>query len=98
MEVQFGQSWRLSYKVGVFTKMSTEVFTKHQLFIVSHKSLSWTFHANIQKDLCPNPQKVFKCDSEDQTSAIILLSLGAMGIGANAFLMAVLLSRAPLRR
>ena len=43
-------------------------------------------------------QTSFQCDPEDQTSGIILLSLGAMGIGANAALMGVLLSRAHLRR
>ena len=43
-------------------------------------------------------QNAFQCDPEDQTSGIILLSLGAMGVGANAALMGVLLSRAHLRR
>ena len=38
------------------------------------------------------------CTPEDQTAAAILISLGAMGIGANLALMAVILLRRPLRR
>jgi hypothetical protein len=40
----------------------------------------------------------FVCHEDDQTSATILISLGAMGIGANVALMAVILLRKPLRR
>ena len=40
----------------------------------------------------------FICHPTDQTAATILISLGAMGIGANLALMAVILLRRPLRR
>ena len=40
----------------------------------------------------------FECDPTDQTAAVILITLGAMGIGANMALMAVILLRKPLRR
>ena len=40
----------------------------------------------------------FICHATDQTAATILISLGAMGIGANLALMAVILLRRPLRR
>ena len=40
----------------------------------------------------------FICHQEDQTAATILISLGALGIGANLALMAVILLRRPLRR
>ena len=41
---------------------------------------------------------VFECDETDKTAAIILMSLGALGIGANIALMAVILVQKPLRR
>ena len=40
----------------------------------------------------------FICHPTDQTAATILISLGALGIGANLALMAVILLRRPLRR
>ena len=40
----------------------------------------------------------FICHPADQTAATILISLGALGIGANLALMAVILLRRPLRR
>jgi len=40
----------------------------------------------------------FICHPTDQTAATILISLGALGIGANVALMAVILLRRPLRR
>ena len=40
----------------------------------------------------------FICHPSDQTAATILISLGALGIGANLALMAVILLRRPLRR
>ena len=40
----------------------------------------------------------FICDEDDQSAATVLLSLGAMGIGANFALMAVILIQKPLRR
>lgn len=40
----------------------------------------------------------FICDEDDQSAATILLSLGAMGIGANVALMTVILLQKPLRR
>uniref|UniRef100_A0A0K2TYD1 G-protein coupled receptors family 1 profile domain-containing protein n=1 Tax=Lepeophtheirus salmonis TaxID=72036 RepID=A0A0K2TYD1_LEPSM len=40
----------------------------------------------------------FQCSEEDRSSASILISLGALGIGANAALMAVILLCKPLRR
>ena len=40
----------------------------------------------------------FSCDEDDQSAAHILLSLGAMGIGANVALMTVILLQKPLRR
>ena len=43
-------------------------------------------------------QPTFNCDEDDQSAAHILLSLGAMGIGANVALMTVILLQKPLRR
>ena len=40
----------------------------------------------------------FDCSEADVSSAIILISLGALGIGANLALMSVILLRKPLRR
>lgn len=40
----------------------------------------------------------FDCNSEDQTAAVILLTLGSLGIGANVTLMLVILLKKPLRR
>ena len=40
----------------------------------------------------------FVCVEDDQTAATILISLGAMGIGANVALMAVILLQKSLRR
>ncbi len=40
----------------------------------------------------------FDCSEADVSSAVILMSLGALGIGANVALMAVILLRKPLRR
>ena len=42
--------------------------------------------------------RTFICDEDDQSAATILLSLGAMGIGANVALMLVILLQKPLRR
>jgi hypothetical protein len=43
-------------------------------------------------------QFTFNCDEDDKAAAHILLSLGAMGIGANVALMSVILIQKPLRR
>lgn len=40
----------------------------------------------------------FVCDPADQTAAIILITLGSLGIGANLALMVVILAKTPLRR
>ena len=40
----------------------------------------------------------FICQPSDQMGATILLSLGGLGIGANAALMLVILLRRPLRK
>jgi hypothetical protein len=42
-------------------------------------------------------QPTFICDEDDQSAGTILLSLGAMGIGANVALMTVILLQKPLR-
>ena len=46
----------------------------------------------------PDIQPTFICNEDDQSAATILLSLGAMGIGANVALMTVILLQKPLRR
>ena len=43
-------------------------------------------------------QPTFICDEDDDSAATILLTLGAMGIGANVALMTVILLQKPLRR
>lgn len=40
----------------------------------------------------------FDCSESDQAAALILISLGGLGVGANVALMAVILIRKPLRR
>jgi len=51
----------------------------------------------LENDTRPaGPQ--FICHPTDQTAATILITLGALGIGANVALMAVILLRRPLRR
>ena len=43
-------------------------------------------------------QPTFICAEDDDSAATILLTLGAMGIGANVALMTVILLQKPLRR
>ena len=43
-------------------------------------------------------QPTFIWDEDDDSAATILLTLGAMGIGANVALMTVILLQKPLRR
>lgn len=45
-----------------------------------------------------NPARHFICDPEEKTAAAILISLGALGIGANVALMGVIFCSKPLRR
>ncbi|TRY76480.1 hypothetical protein TCAL_17002 [Tigriopus californicus] len=40
----------------------------------------------------------FECNQDDHTSAIILITLGVLGVGANVALMAVILFSKHLRR
>ena len=40
----------------------------------------------------------FDCNESDQAAALILITLGGLGVGANVALMAVILIRKPLRR
>ncbi len=55
------------------------------------------FGVNGENDTRP-AGPTFECHPADQNSAAILISLGALGIGANLALMAVILLRRPLRR
>ena len=40
----------------------------------------------------------FECHPTEHSAAVILITLGALGVGANVALMAVILLRKPLRR
>ena len=59
---------------------------------------SWPIGDPGELNVTRHRRPTFECHPAEHTAGVILITLGALGIGANIALMAVILLRRPLRR